>query len=437
MKLEFISNTGCFLEHNDIVIGMDIWLTQGAFEGSWFHYPPLRKTKYSLKDCKYIYISHIHPDHFDIKTLSSCNKEVIFIVPNYFNNLLERKIKNFGFKNVISLGKNEKCTLPCGADIKLFGQFVNNLHAEANFGNMIDSAILIQWAGKKILNCNDNYLDNQSAISIKKEFGEIDLALMPHSASGPYPASFDNLNLIEKKLEANRLQDEYINHFFEMTKIIKPKIVVPMAAEYAIVGRFFEKNSYIGLASAFDAVKKVNSDIQLAKSTKAIHLDCGSILDIETGNLEGLNVRNFKIEDLMTFASNLKDVPYSYDWESSVPSSSELDLLFKKSRENIWHIQERLNWKKNFNVYFNVDGELIHGFNCASKEVFDCTQITSKNEPYIECKMPIQLFYSILTKKSHWNNAEGGLHINFYRKPNVYIPEVFVLLSFLHLPHNN
>ena len=32
----------------------------------------------------------------DIKTLSSCNKEVIFIVPNYFNNLLERKIKNFG-----------------------------------------------------------------------------------------------------------------------------------------------------------------------------------------------------------------------------------------------------------------------------------------------------------------------------------------------------
>jgi hypothetical protein len=42
LKLEFISNTGCYLEHDGVVFGMDPWLTQGAFEGSWFHFPPLR-----------------------------------------------------------------------------------------------------------------------------------------------------------------------------------------------------------------------------------------------------------------------------------------------------------------------------------------------------------------------------------------------------------
>ena len=359
MELEFISNTGCFLEHNGIVIGMDIWLTQGAFEGSWFHFPPLRKTKYTEKNCHYIYISHIHPDHFDMKALSNCEKNTTFIVPNYFNNLLEKKIKNFGFKNIISLGKNESCTLACGAKIKLFGQFVNNLHADANFGNMIDSSIVLEWAGKTLLNCNDNYLDKKSAFAIKEEFQKIDLALMPHSASGPYPASFDNLSLSEKKMEANRLQVEYINHFFEIAKIIKPNIVVPMAAEYAIVGRFYKKNAYIGLASAFDAANKINSDKVLSKSTKAIHLDCGTILDIETEDLSGLEVRNYQSKDLMSFASNFKDVPYSYDWESSIADSFELDSLFARSRNNIWQVQERLNWKKDFNVYFNLEGELI------------------------------------------------------------------------------
>jgi len=111
--------------------------------------------------------------------------------------------------------------------------------------------------------------------------------------------------------------------------------------------------------------------------------------------------------------------------------------LFERSRDNVWNVQERLNWKKNYNVFFKVDEELIYGFNFNSKKVFDSKEIDSKVLPYIECAIPMQLFHRILTNKSHWNNAEGGLHINFFRNPNDYIPEIFVLLSFLHLPHNN
>lgn len=435
MKLEFISNTGCFIEHNGSVIGMDIWLTQGPFEGSWFHYPPLRKTKYSIKDCEYIYISHIHPDHFDLNALINADKDATFIVPNYFNNLLEKKINNFGFKNIISMGKNESLKLKDDLKVTLFGQFVNNLYSEANFGNMIDSAILFEWDSLKVLNCNDNYLDKKNAEILKKKYSSFDLALLPHSASGPYPATFSNLSIDEKKQESTRLQKEYINHFYEITKILEPKAVIPMAAEYAIVGKNYYMNPYIGLASAADAVRIVNDDPSLSTITNAFELDCGTILDLDSMTLSGLDVRKKNMDELMCFAKNLKDVPYSYEWETDIPDFKQLNILFNDARRNIWKYQERLNWKKDFNIIFNIDGLYKFGFNFNSIDTFSNDNFDNVAKPFIECKLTLQLFYSILIKKCHWNNAEGGLHIDFFRDPNIYIPEVFVLLSFLHVPN--
>lgn len=436
MKLEFISNTGLYLEHSGTVIGMDLWFTQGAFEGSWFHYPPLRPTNFSITDCHYIYISHIHPDHCDFKALAEARRETVFIVPDYFNKLLERKLKAFGFTHVISLAPGQKTTLDCGAQVSLFGQFVNNLYAKADFGNLIDSAIVIDWDGRIILNCNDNYLDDSSAKKLVAQFPVIDLALMPHSASGPYPASFRNLTKAEMTSEANRLQHQYIAHFAQMTEIINPRLVVPMAAEYAIVGRLYKKNPYIGLASAREAVNTVREATNRRNGvTRPIHLDCGTILDVDTGEISGLPVRQFNESDLMRFASELKDIPYSYDWEGSCTDAAELDALIEKARENVWRAQGRLNWNRDYNIYLSIDEDLGYSFNFSEIGYvrLDAHQ-KRKKEPYLECFMSRQLLYSILTRKSHWNNAEGGLHIDFNRQPNEYIPEVFVLLSFLHAP---
>jgi len=436
MQLEFISNTGLYLEHAGMVIGMDLWFTQGAFEGSWFHYPPLRRTKFSIKDCQYIYISHIHPDHCDLKALSEASRKVMFIVPNYFKQLLERKLRAFGFKRVISLAPEQQVTLDCGARVTLFGQFVNNLYAKADFGNLIDSAILVEWDGKVILNCNDNYLDEQSARAIVERYPAIDLALMPHSASGPYPASFRNLTTAEKVSEALRLQRQYIAHFVQMTGIIKPRLVVPMAAEYAIVGRMYEKNPHIGLASAHDAVNAVYEG--MAKSggkTRAIHLDCGTILNLDTTEVSGLPVRQSAMTALMEFATDLKDIPYSYDWETACTNVAEFDALMQKARQHIWNVQTRLNWKRDYNVYLSVDEELGYAFNFSEMGYTKLDGYPEKKiAPFLECFLSRQLLYSILTRRSHWNNAEGGLHIDFNRDPNEYVPEVFVLLSFLHVP---
>ena len=101
---------------------------------------------------------------------------------------------------------------------------------------MIDTAILIDWDGRIILNCNDNYLNAEEAQKLKMRYPNIDYAMMPHSASGPYPVCFLNLSQKERYTEANRLQEDYVSLFVETTAILAPRYVSPTAVEYVIAG---------------------------------------------------------------------------------------------------------------------------------------------------------------------------------------------------------
>ena len=430
MKLEFISNTGFYLENKGKVFGMDLWTTQGAFEGSWYHYPPLCKTKWDISDCSYIYISHIHPDHCDFNALKKAHKKCTFIVPNYFNKLLERKLNSFGFKNVYSLKPEETIKLSDNLEVKLFPQFVNNLFEESAFGNLIDSALLIKWDDKIILNCNDNYLTKEWAKKFKKQNEKIDLLLAPHSASGPYPSSFRNLSITAKKNEVKRLQKQYVKHWAEVVNIVSPEMAVPCAAEYIIAGEQSWKNPYIGLAEAKDAKKVFDKKFGI-KITKAIAMDCGSILNLKTKKLTNKPNRKFSSIFKKNYISQRTNVQYDYHWEDTFQSAN-FDELVKNARKNLWDKQKRLNWSKDYNIYLSIDETPEYHFNFSSPELNICRNTNlKKKEPYLECFLSRQLFYRIITSKVHWNNAEGGLHIDFFRKPNKYVPEVYTLMSFL------
>ncbi len=434
MRLEFVSNTGMYIENDGIVFGMDLWLTQGAFEGSWFHFPPLRPTRFNVRDCSFIYISHIHPDHCDFAALANAKSQTRFIVPNYFNNLLERKLNAFGFNNITSLAPEDELELTPQLKVRLLPQFANNIFHEAAFGSLIDSALMITWDGRKILNCNDNYLTPEWCKRLSTEYPNIDLLLAPHSASGPYPANFRNLSLAEKRIESERLQNKYVSHWCRSVAQLEPKIAVPCAAEYAVVGNLYQKNEYMGLADPAAAVLELVR-LQGGKTpTLPVQLDCGSILDIDTGRLDGLPVRKYSLNEKMDFAKGLDFISFDYQWEDAF-IDADFNQLFALARQALWRKQKQMNWFLDYSVVFVIDEHPKYGFNFSSEEVeLHSFARYCRGRPILECYLSRQLFYQILTRRAHWNNAEGGLHIEFYRDPNIYIPEVFTLLSFLCVP---
>ena len=63
------------ISEKDTSILCDPWLVDGEFYGSWCIFPSLTIKPEDFDNVDAIYISHIHPDHFSVKTLKRMNKK--------------------------------------------------------------------------------------------------------------------------------------------------------------------------------------------------------------------------------------------------------------------------------------------------------------------------------------------------------------------------
>lgn len=69
MKIRYIKSACVAIEIKEVKILTDPWLVDGEYYGSWCHYPKLKFDQDYFDNIDYIYISHIHPDHFSKKNI--------------------------------------------------------------------------------------------------------------------------------------------------------------------------------------------------------------------------------------------------------------------------------------------------------------------------------------------------------------------------------
>lgn len=76
----------------------DPWLNPSYF-GSWFVFPDNSGLDWAaLGDCDYLYISHLHKDHFDPKLLRDhVNKDAVVLLPDFPVPDLKRELEKLGF----------------------------------------------------------------------------------------------------------------------------------------------------------------------------------------------------------------------------------------------------------------------------------------------------------------------------------------------------
>jgi UDP-MurNAc hydroxylase len=87
-------------------------------------------------------------------------------------------------------------------------------------------------------------------------------------------------------------------------------------------------------------------------------------------------------------------------------------------------MQERL---RKINLIPDVDVFI----NIKDKDIKVLSEKNSKG--LMQCSLDLRLLREILDKKSHWNNAQIGCHIEFNRSPNIHSVDIHTALSFLHL----
>ena len=184
-KINVFGNACMRIVTSDVTILCDPWFTDGAYDGSWVAYPELKDPIEKIGDVDIIYVSHIHPDHYDpefLKRYFSIYGVKRVIIPALTPNFLLKKATADGIKveEVESLTFNN-------TQIDIFP-------ADNDGGSDIDSAVLVSRGNKALLNLNDCVWSDRQSENILKAIKskKLDLELMAasYTGAGPFPQTY-------------------------------------------------------------------------------------------------------------------------------------------------------------------------------------------------------------------------------------------------------
>ncbi len=423
MIFQFISNA-CGVISGDLGTRMitDPWLNNGVMEGSWCNHPPINSSISDFHDVDLIYLSHLHPDHYDSRFFDF-PKSTPIVILDHGNNYLQKILSRNGYSNLILV--KDSCSVKFKEfKITMFAPFVkyafedfekNQIASEV--GNLIDSAMLVQTKEFSIMNFNDNKPDINACNNLLKEYGQIDLALLNYNAANCYPACFKNLSDNEKVNEKKRIVTRNYDYMIDLINALNPKTVFPFAGSYILGGKEHVKNKYL----AVDSAKECKNYIANHVKSSVINLSEKNRFDLKSNKLLDKFIDFSEKQTEMLIESELKNLSYPYEDDQD----PDLNLLIedtKKASSGMINKMDKLGFKCETKVSILINDQSI--------EVYTPS---NENNLSLECSMDPRLLRRILNREANWNNAEIGAHINFRRTPNINEPDIHTALQFLHL----
>jgi UDP-MurNAc hydroxylase len=416
MKFKFIGNAcGIFIGRGGAKILCDPWIVDGVFEGAWHHYPPLKTKILDIQNVDGIYLSHIHPDHYDERYFDF-PKNTPLIILNEGPNFLKKNLIKKGYNNFVEI-KNDQTIEFKEFKLTIYKPFTKHIYEESLIGNLIDSALVLENDNVTAINFNDNTPDEIACSMLKNKFKNIDLAMLNYNAAGPYPSCFDNLSAVEKKNENSKILKRNFDYLCRIIPILQPKSVLPFAGAYVIGGKNYYKNEYLGTTTWDECADYLTSNLKF--NSKVFCLRENQTYDIK--NQKQLEVyKKIDLNQMKDYIQSIKDKKYDYE-DDEMPDLSKLINEIKIASIKMLERVKKFNIKLKSNVFIEVNKKNIQIVEGQDKD------------RKLYCNLDLRLLSRILNKKAHWNNAEIGTHINFKRIPNKMDPDTHTSLSFFHL----
>lgn len=423
MRLTYYANACCLMESQGFRVLTDPWLTDGAFEGSWCHYPPLKVRARDLADVDALYISHIHPDHFDPDSLAAFRRDIPILVLDHGPNYLHRALRGLGFTNLVAIKDGAAATLG-PFTVTMYAPFTTHVFHDSQLGNLIDSSALFEAGGFSVLNFNDNMPDLHSARRLRERHGQVTVAQIAYNAAGPFPSCFDNLRPLQKQAMCEQVLERNFDHAAALARILEPAWHMPFAGAFVLGGAQWRKNYCLGTTSTADAARALtalNPDIPVLLANE------GQGVDLATGERIGGPFEPIsRIAELRYIEETLAARPYPHEADPA-PDAAWLRQLCASARDRLWAKQQSLGVKGDLGVALAVEGDwFVFNLDAPGGRI----QAEPPPAPRIAIRMDPRMLARILTGVAHWNNAEGGCHIDFVREPDVYMRDFHTLMSF-------
>ncbi|WP_067532171.1 Rieske 2Fe-2S domain-containing protein [Nocardia crassostreae] len=195
MQITSVGHAGFHIRTAAGTILCDPWVNPAYF-GSWFPFPDNTQLNWDeLGNCDFLYVSHLHRDHWDAKHLADkVNKDATVLLPDYPVPDLKRELEKLGFHKFVETEDSVKhrVTGP-GGDLDIM---IIALRAPAD-GPIGDSGLVVSDGETVCFNMNDARPVDMDVLH--DAFGHVDIHLLQYSGAIWYPMVYD----IPTKTKAN------------------------------------------------------------------------------------------------------------------------------------------------------------------------------------------------------------------------------------------
>lgn len=430
MELLNFGGATAILEHQGVRILMDPWLDDGIFHGSWVHFPPLRIGVTDVGRLDYIYISHIHEDHCSLGTLEKLDRGATVLVMDRKPNLvLDFLMRNrLGFRDIQLVAPRSPRELRPGLVVDMIEPDPTDAMAAA-----IDSALVLQWDGRVILNANDCQPHPGMIEYMRAAYGRCDLAMLPYCGGSGYPSCYINLTADEKRSERDRIRGMRMDSFIETIERLDPRKVLPFADQYAIAGSRASLNEYVSHPATPAAVRAPLERAGLAD--RLVLLNSGQRYNLdEARSIPDEPYSDYTEAQRASWLEGI-DGEHVYDHEKVVFSASvPLERLVRQARARLWGYQQVRAAFSPCTLVLDVQGlDPLVLIRLDKEDVAVAPHDTALPEPFLRVRAPRTLMIMMLLGHVSWNIADAALFLDYERVPNHYDPSIYFLLNLLRV----
>lgn len=216
MQIEFVGHASFILSEKDTCIWTDPWLHSDVFNESWRLHPDPRFDTSKLDRITHVWVSHEHPDHFNLPTLSDLPDEFKRRVTLLFQRLWTPKMvdafKELGFQNIVELPHRKLVSISDSLSVYSF-----------QVGSMDSTMAFKSKSGQCVLNVNDCDPVKNDLNRMRKDLGQVNVLMTQFSYAG------FNGNPDHNQALSSRAAEKLVG-ISEMTEVLRPGTTVPIAS---------------------------------------------------------------------------------------------------------------------------------------------------------------------------------------------------------------
>jgi len=215
MKITLVSHASLLVETNGVRILTDPWYEGTIYNNAWALCPePPKRPDYTTLDA--LFISHAHPDHFEMRTLEKIRDargaDLPVYVAMFFFDTMKRALREAGFRRVIEMAPGRE-----------FSPFPRVRFYSQQF-RLDDSLLVIAGEGDETLaNINDTPLRGRVLADLARRYPTVDYVTAQFAIAQGYPYCYEGV-------EADFTRDDLIRRFDSYAQVLRPRHMIPFAS---------------------------------------------------------------------------------------------------------------------------------------------------------------------------------------------------------------